>query len=228
MQGPHSFPSYVSLCVCDNEKRTSLEVPLFRLVTSTAVLCTRETYGYISNCTENTFQLLYRFPFTSLFASAVVYSTLFTNDLLFYLFSLSPSSHFETFDISIRPSLPVVFVFSVCRWLRAMKHWTWMILYGPDHFTLSCRGLPRSHNPGWTEFVLLSPFSSSPPLRRNHIPSAKRRKILKKKKERARRGWREVSKTGEKRVYVMYKDIRIYNSAAGNRLIHYWLSFSLV
>jgi len=85
MQGPHSFPSYVSLCVCDNEKRTSLEVPLFRLVTSTAVLCTRETYGYISNCTENTFQLLYRFPFTSLFVSAVAYSTLFTNDLCILL-----------------------------------------------------------------------------------------------------------------------------------------------
>lgn len=149
MQGPHSFPSYVSvcLCVCVWQWKTyqSRSSPFPARYINGRALHTRDVCATYSTVRKKTFQLLDHFLLFHLplrFCCCVVYTArLFTNDLLFDLFlPLSPPLSFcrPLIYPSILPSLCICFfcffLYAVWRWLRVMKHWTWMILYGPDRF----------------------------------------------------------------------------------------------
>jgi hypothetical protein len=172
------------VCVWQWKTYQSVEVSPFpaRYINGRAVHTRDVVYIFQRREKKKTFQLLYHFPFTSLFVCThVLWRTLhtLTNNLLFYLFlflSLLPS-YLEAFDIHPSYSFPLC----ICFCVTMASCYEALNVNDPDCFTLSpvFRELSRSHQPksgggGWTlavEFacpvVLTLSFSSSSALQRN-------------------------------------------------------------
>ena len=140
----------MSLCVCVCVCVTMKNVPVCRSFPFSGSLHQRSCSTHAKREKKKTFQLLYHFPFTSLFVCThVLWRTLhtLTNNLLFYIFLFLSllTSYLEAFDIHPSYSFPPC----ICFCVTMASCYEALNVNDPDRFTLSpfFSELSRSHQP---------------------------------------------------------------------------------